>query len=312
MPSQLPDGRWLSDDQTQVYDGASWAPYAPPQAAPPPPPPPAPPAPPAPPSAPPQPVWNGTAWVFPQAAPALPHPGNLVPPQLAASTFQSGLMPPAPQAPGQIPLFVPQAPPPQAAPPLYGAGPSVGEVDVASFAWGSGHALGKGFVILIEDIELNETKAGDPRAVFTGKTLQDNGAIAAGYKSVFGFMLTTEAKDGKQPGIGKLGNALLKMKITKIPDPRNSEGLVSFLRDKLRGVTIVADCTESKKSDFPDFNVVGLFEGGHVSAAPAPSAPAPQAVPSGPPPPPPPIPNAGYNVSFSPPPPGAQTAFHSV
>jgi hypothetical protein len=232
-------------------------------------------------------VWNGTAWVFPQAAPT------------------------APQAPGQLPLFVPQAPPPQTAP-VYGAGPSVGEVDVASFAWGSGHPLGKGFVIVIEEIELNETKAGDPRAVFTGKTIQDNGAIAAGYKSVWGYMLTTEAKDGKQPGIGKLGNALLKMKITKIPDPRNSGGLVSFLRDKLRGVTIIADCTESKKSDFPDFNVVGLFEGGHVSAAPAPSAPAPQAVPPGPPPPPPSAPPAGYAVSFSPPPPGAQTAFHSV
>jgi hypothetical protein len=185
---------------------------------------------------------------------------------------------------------------------------------VESFAWSSAHPLGKGFLVLVEDIEAGETKTGDPKLTVVGKTIRDNGNIAAGYKSQIMWLLTFEQKGDKKPAAGKFGAALMALKITSIPDPRNPQNipaLAAFLRDQLRGKILIVDVTEPRKGDMPDISIKGFYDETAVQAVAAapPNAPT---MPSGPPPPAPPPP-PGYAVSFNqPPPPPGTSAFHKV
>ena len=198
---------------------------------------------------------------------------------------------------------------------------------VESFAWSANHPLGKGFLVLVDDIEAGETKAGDPKLTVTGKTIRDNGTIQAGFKSSWMWLLTFEEKAGKKPAAGKFGSALLALKITSIPDPRdprNIPALAAFLRDQIRGKILVVDVTEPRKGDMPDISVKGFYEEAAVpaipqgSALPQAAAPVIYAAPAAPQatvpgqPSPPPVP--GYGVSFAqpPPPPGNGSAFHKV
>lgn len=245
--------------------------------------------------------WNGTAWVPyvpPVAAPIPPPP----PPPPA---------PVAPQAPPQpsFPQFnIP--PPPAPAQPQWGGAPGAvggGAYDFTTMKWGGGMPIGYGYIVQIEDIEYGESKAGNPKLTFYGKTLEPNGVNPAGLKAIWSYSLNKLTAEGKPGGIGKFGVDMVKLGLTSAPEEPNA--LVQALLAQLRGRIIVLDAKESKNSDFPDINIIGPYAAQQQSAAPA-YQPLPQA-----PPPPPPAAPAGYAVSFpSTPPPSLATfnAFNKV
>ena len=199
----------------------------------------------------------GTAWE-PYTPPAPP------PPPVAAAPP----LPPAPPAPPTPPMppsvptasYVPQAPVPQVASTAYMGGGEEIDIEDNAYAWTSGIPIGKGYLILLEDIEGKESQKGTPQLQFSGKTVQPNGHIQAGYKANWYYATTEKA-------VGKLLRDLKPLYAAglvprKMPDPtKDHKHFGAWLLQSLRGQVLVVDSVESTSttSDLPNVSIVGLY-----------------------------------------------------
>jgi hypothetical protein len=163
--------------------------------------------------------------------------------------------------------YVPQAPVPQVATSAYTGGGDEIDIEDNEYAWTSGIPLGKGYLIVLEDIEAKESQKGTHQLQFSGKTVQPNGHIQAGYKANWYYATTEKA-------VGKLLRDLKPLYAAgvvprKMPNPvKDHTTFGAWLLQALRGQVLVVDSVESTSStsDLPNVSIVGLYNPNASSA----------------------------------------------